>query len=90
MTTTRPRGTLELARVRRRRRRRPAPPPGNGVAYLLEKLLAELRYAPHTCRSCGFEMEELAPGFRWCENCAAFGKARVRRQHVGSQIGRSS
>ena len=90
MTATRARGTLELARVRRRRRRVVALPTGNGVPYLLAKLLDELRYGLHACRSCGHDMEQTAPGFWWCENCADFGAARRRRQHVGSKIGRPS
>ena len=85
------RGTLELARVRRRRRRRPAfVGRRTGAPYLLEKLLGELRYSPHACRSCGFDMTKVASGFWWCENCAELGASRARRSWVGSSVGRSS
>jgi ribosomal protein L37AE/L43A len=90
MTKTRDRGTLELAKARGRRRRRRSVSARTGAPYLLEKLLAELRYPLHDCRSCGFEMAKRADGFWWCENCSELGASRRRRSYVGSQIGRSS
>lgn len=90
MTKTRDRGTLELAKPRGRRRRQRFVNARMGAPYLWEKLLAELRYAPHDCRACGFEMAKRTDGFWWCENCSELGASRRRRSYVGSQIGRSS